>query len=61
MYQLNPSQSLAWHSPDAEEREAIRREIRAAALARLSPHSTEAVIVDFGGAELERLAAPARP
>lgn len=56
IYRLTPSQSLAWHSDDAEERETVRAEIRRAALARLGPHSEAARIVDAGGELLEELA-----
>lgn len=53
-YSLTVIQSLAWHSPDARERETIRAEIRRSCQ-RLLERSNESSmpIRDVGGAELE--------
>lgn len=54
-YRLNASQSIAWHSADAEEREHVRAEIRAAAI-RGAMHGQAAVpVYDLTGALLERI------
>lgn len=54
-YRLNVHQSIAWHSRDELEREHVRGEIRAAALAQRMHGQTSMPIFDLGGALLERV------
>lgn len=61
-YSLTVIQSVAWHSPDAIERDRIRADIRRACV-RLLEHRHEASmpIRDTDGTELERVQRPAPP
>lgn len=54
---LNGSQSAAWHSPDAGEREEMRDALRRRARRELeaSDRAERAEIRDLGGALLERV------
>lgn len=54
---LTASQSVAWHSDDADEREDMRQAIRRRARAELdaSPRAAWGAIVDYGGGVLERV------
>lgn len=59
-YQLTASQSVAWHSTDADERDGMRAQIREACRRRLEadPHAQAVEVRDLGGRVLERVERP---